>query len=158
MQQTLLAPPTLSVTLGRRLYAQTTGLISAHALVTVSTHRLCFSIAFKSGFWTLGPWGKYLPSQLARADRSALAVGLTTTARDGTGWTVETQAGIIDNHISADWSTRVMGGLKVKIGAAVGTDSGINAFVDGEGKVTSNVRAGMMVQLALGGGVTMRLK
>lgn len=51
-----------------------------------------------------------------------------------------------------------MGGLKLKVGGTVGTASGINAFVDGEGKVTSNVRAGMMVQLALGGGVTMRLK
>lgn len=114
--------------------------------------------AFKSGFWTLGPWGKYLPEELRRADRSALAVGLTNSTRTGTGWTVETQAGIIDNHISADWSTRVMGGLKVKVGGTVGTASGINAFVDGEGKVTSNVRAGAMVQLALGGGVTMRLK
>lgn len=114
--------------------------------------------AFKSGFWTLGPWGRYLPEQLARADRSALAVALTTTTRDGSGWTFETQAGIIANHISADWSTRVIGGLKVKVGAAVGTDSGINAFVDGEGKVTTNVKAGMVVQVALGGGVTMRLK
>lgn len=65
---------------------------------------------------------------------------------------------MIANHISADWSTRVIGGLRVKVGAAVGTDSGINAFVDGEGKVTSNVRAGLMVQVALGGGVTMRIK
>ena len=40
----------------------------------------------------------------------------------------------------------------------MGTASGMNAFVDGEGKVTSNVRAGMMVQLALGGGITMRIK
>ena len=48
--------------------------------------------------------------------------------------------------------------MKVKVGAAVGTDTGINAFVDGEGKVTTNFRAGMMVQLAIGGGVTMRLK
>ena len=51
-----------------------------------------------------------------------------------------------------------MGGLKVKVGGSVGTASGMNAFVDGEGKVTSNVRAGMMVQLALGGGITMRIK
>lgn len=51
-----------------------------------------------------------------------------------------------------------MGGMKVKIGGSVGTASGINGFVDGEGKVTSNVRAGILVQLALGGGVTMRLK
>ena len=115
-------------------------------------------ITFKSGFWTLGTWGKYLPAQLARADRSALSVALTTTTRDGSGWTLETQAGVIANHISADWSTRVIGGLKVKVGAAIGTDTGINAFVDGEGKVTTNVRAGMIVQLAYGGGVTMRLR
>jgi len=141
ISQTFLAPPTTSVTLGRRIYANTTGLIT-----------------FKSGFWTLGTWGKYLPAQLARSDRSALSVALTTTTRDGSGWTLETQAGVIANHISADWSTRVIGGLKVKVGAAIGTDTGINAFVDGEGKVTTNVRAGMIVQLAYGGGVTMRLR
>lgn len=141
ISQTFLAPPTTSVTLGRRIYANTTGLIT-----------------FKSGFWSIGSWGKYLPAQLARADRSALSVALTTTTRNGSGWTLETQAGVIANHISADWSTRVIGGLKVKVGAAVGTDTGINAFVDGDGKVTTNVRAGMMVQLAIGGGVTMRIK
>lgn len=110
----------------------------------------------KSGFFTLGPWGSSLPlTYPLRREKSALAVGLTTAHPNGSGWTVETQAGIVANHISADWSTRLMG-IRVKLGAAMGTDSGINAFVDGEGKVTGNVRVGCMVQAELGGGVTMR--
>ena len=140
IQQTPKAPPTFTVMLGRRIFAQTTGLVT-----------------FKSGFWTLGPWGRDLPPQLTREDRSALSVGLTTGKRDGTGWTVETQAGLTATHITADWSTKVLGGLKVKVGGLIGTE-GINAFVDGEGRVTPNIRAGMMVQLELGGGVTMSLK
>lgn len=37
IQQTFLAPPTVSVTLGRRIYAQTTGLISERKLGTPLT-------------------------------------------------------------------------------------------------------------------------
>ncbi|GFZ49378.1 hypothetical protein JCM24511_07498 [Saitozyma sp. JCM 24511] len=112
--------------------------------------------ALKTGFWSLGPWGASLPlTHPSRRDRSALAIGLTNSRPNGSGWTVETQAGIIANHISADWSTRLLG-VRVKIGAALGTDSGINAFVDGEGKVTASARVGCVVQADLGGGVTMR--
>lgn len=110
----------------------------------------------KTGFWSLGPWGASIPlASPIRREQSALAVGLTTSTPNGSGWTLETQAGIVANHISADWSTRIMG-VRVKVGAAMGTDTGINAFVDGEGKVTTNVRVGCMVQAELGGGVTMR--
>jgi DnaJ family protein C protein 11 len=123
---------------------------------------MCFSFlpltrpALKTGFWSLGPWGGSLPlTHPVRRDRSALAIGLTNSRPNGSGWTVETQAGIVANHISADWSTRILG-VRVKIGAALGTDSGINAFVDGEGKVTASARVGCVVQAELGGGVTMR--
>jgi hypothetical protein len=51
-----------------------------------------------------------------------------------------------------------MGNLKVKIGGAIGTDTGITTFVDAEGKVTKNARAGMTVTLSLTQGVTMKLK
>ncbi|EIW67351.1 hypothetical protein M231_02507 [Tremella mesenterica] len=140
IQQTYKAPPSFGVVFGRRLYAQTTGLIT-----------------FRSGFWTLGPWGTNLPAQLIRSDRSSLSVALTTSHRDGTGWTVESQAGLVDSHLSADWSTRVMGGLKLKIGAMLGT-TGISGFVDGEGRVTETTKFGVLLQAELGGGVTMSLK
>ena len=84
-------------------------------------------------------------------------MGLTNSTPTGSGWTVETQAGVIANHITADYAIRWMG-LKWKIGAAVGTDTGINVFVDAEGKVSAVSRLGLIVSAELGGGVSMRFK
>jgi DnaJ family protein C protein 11 len=114
--------------------------------------------AYKSGFWTLGPWGRGMAQQLGRSDRSGLAVGVTTNNANGSAWTLETQVGVRDNHISADWGTKVLGGVKIKFGGSVGTETGISAFVDSERKVTNSVKAGLMVTCALGGGVTMKIK
>ncbi|KAK4687510.1 hypothetical protein P7C73_g2607, partial [Tremellales sp. Uapishka_1] len=139
VQQTLKAPPNVSLTLGRRLYAKTTGFIT-----------------FKSGFWSLSPWGTSLPPAL-QGEKSALSVGLTTSdPHTGKGWTVETQAGINASRVSADYSQRILG-LKMKVGGSVGTD-GIQGFIDSEGKFSENIKGGMMVSAELGGGVTMRLK
>lgn len=114
--------------------------------------------AYKSGFWTLGPWGVGMASQLGRTDRSGLAVGLTNNSANGSAWTLETQVGVSDNHISYDWSTKVLGGVKVKVGGSIGTETGISAFVDSERKVTNSVKAGVTVTCALAGGVTMKIK
>jgi DnaJ family protein C protein 11 len=84
-------------------------------------------------------------------------VGLTNSTPAGRGWTIETQAGVIANHITADYGIRYMG-LKWKVGAAVGTDTGINVFVDTEGKVSGVSRLGVVVSAELGGGVSMRFK
>ena len=90
------------------------------------------------------------------SDRSALSVGLTTSRQDASGWTVETQAGLNESHISADWSTRLLG-LKLKFGVA-GSAAEINAFVDAEGRVTQNIRTGLNVQLEYFGGIGMRIR
>ncbi len=113
--------------------------------------------AYKTGFYTLGPWGTSIPSQFTENDKSGLSVGLTTSNPDGTGWTVETAVGLVDTHLECDYSFRVLGGLKLKVGAGVGT-AGISGFIDTEGKVTENVRGGMVLQVDLGGGIVMRLK
>ncbi|KAK1926987.1 hypothetical protein DB88DRAFT_5933 [Papiliotrema laurentii] len=140
VQSVLAAPPRLSVSLGRKLYAETTGFMT-----------------YKTGFYTLGPWGAQLPARLALADQSALSIGMTTARADASGWTAETQAGLVDSHISADWSTSLLG-LRVKVGASAGTTDGITGFVDAEGKTTQHVRTGMTLQLDLSGGVTMTLR
>jgi DnaJ family protein C protein 11 len=82
---------------------------------------------------------------------------MTTARADASGWTAETQAGLVDSHLSADWSTSLLG-LRVKIGASAGTTDGITGFVDAEGKATQHVRTGMTLQLDLSGGVTMTLR
>ena len=119
-------------------------------------HKYELIAAYKSGFFTLGPWGASLPPRLAMSDRSALSVGLTTSRQDASGWTVETQAGLNESHISADWSTRLLG-LKLKFGVA-GSAAEINAFVDAEGRVTQNIRTGLNVQLEYFGGIGMRVR
>lgn len=86
-----------------------------------------------------------------------MSIGATTTSQTGTGWTLETQAGVSNSYITADWSTRLLG-VKCKIGGSASTEGGISGFVDGEGKATGNVRAGVTVQLELAAGVTMRLR
>ncbi|KAL7423448.1 hypothetical protein Q5752_001028 [Cryptotrichosporon argae] len=138
--QTLAAPPRLSLTVGRRLWPETTGFIT-----------------FKSGFYALGAWGAALAPETYLSDRSALSVGLTTARRDGSGWTVETTTGLVDNALSADWATRVAG-LTLKLGAAADLAGGISAFVDGTAKVTEHARAGVMLQVQMKGGVQLRLK
>ena len=59
--------------------------------------------------------------------------------------------------MSADWSTRLLG-VKVKFGVESGTLEGNTAFVSGESKVTTYIRAGLTVQAAFAGGLTMRLR
>ena len=92
------------------------------------------------------------------SDQSGLSIGLTTARRrDGTGWTVETQAGLSDSHLATDWSTRLLG-VKVKLGTAISGKGQLSGFVGAEGKVTTNVRGGLLVSGELGGGIVMRLK
>lgn len=111
--------------------------------------------ALKTGFWSL-PLLDHLvhPDFPLRREKSAMSVGLTTSRRDGSGWTVETQAGLVASHLAADWSTTIWG-VRLKFGAAMGT-GGTSAFVDGEGRITSNTRLACVVSLEFGGGVTMR--
>jgi len=129
--------------------------------LTRPTHGLADSLtlesAYKSGFFAFGPWGSSLPKEIALGDQSGLSVGLTSSKRSGTGWTLETQAGLSDSHLSGDWSTGLLG-VKVKIGATASGGGDISGFVDGEGKITSNVRGGVTVSADFGGGITMRLR
>lgn len=112
---------------------------------------------YKTGFYSIGPWGKSLNPELALADLSSFSVGLTTTRGNNSGWTVETSAGLADSHVSADWSTRILG-LKIKIGTAAAVANGITGFVDAEAKATEHIRTGMMLQVELNGGLTMALR
>ncbi|WVQ82052.1 hypothetical protein IAT38_004180 [Cryptococcus sp. DSM 104549] len=139
VQTSLWVPPQLGVTYGRRLYANTTGFMT-----------------FEPGSFSIGPWGRSLDeSQLTP---SSLSVGLTNSKRDGAGWTVQTTAGLAASQITADWSTRIPGGLKVKIGGEMGIGQSMAGFLSAEGRVTENVRAGVIWQVEVGGGIIMKLK
>ncbi|ORY35388.1 hypothetical protein BCR39DRAFT_509235 [Naematelia encephala] len=138
--QTILAPPRVVVRVGRQLYAETTGFIT-----------------YSTGFFSLFSWGKSLSPSIAASSQSSLSVGLTTSRRNGSGWTVETSAGLLDSGVSADWSTRLLG-ITLKLGGSFSGSDGIKAFVSGDGKVTSLVRAGITVSVELSGNIIMRLR
>ncbi len=121
------------------------------------SHHKRYELAYKSGYFSLGPWGASLPEPIVLSDQSALSVGFTNDNRKGRGWTVETQAGLSDSLISADWGTRLLG-LKVKIGASASSNGEITGFVDGERKITATVRGGVSVSAEWEGGIIMRLR
>jgi DnaJ family protein C protein 11 len=152
VQSTILAPPILGISLNRKLYPFTVGFIS-----TLSSFYYSQLIipAYKTGPYTLGPWGKSPLIQMQPS--SGLSLGLTSNTPNGTGWTVETQAGIIDSHVSADYSLRIAG-VKIKVGSSWGTMGGINGFVDTEGRVSKLIRMGWLVQVDLKGGVIGKLR
>ncbi|WWC63149.1 uncharacterized protein I303_105749 [Kwoniella dejecticola CBS 10117] len=137
VQQTLGNPPQVGVTYGRRLYADSTGFIS-----------------YESGSYAIGPWGSESPISIP----SSLSVGVTTTRRDGAGWTVQTTAGLGASRLAADWSTKIPGGLRLKFGAEVGLGSSPTLFINADGKLTENVRGGVLLQCEVGGGVIMKFK
>lgn len=137
-------PPAFNVTYGQRLSKETglTGFTS-----------------FKSGTYTLGPWGKNLAGvAFLRRDRPNVAVGVTSQSGDGKGWTVQTSVGEADQSLSLDWGTKVLGGVKVRVGLNLGTGSGLSAFTNGERRVTENTRLGLGVTCGLPGGVTFRIR
>ncbi|WVW85813.1 hypothetical protein I302_107851 [Kwoniella bestiolae CBS 10118] len=137
VQQTLGNPPQVGVTYGRRLYSDSTGFIS-----------------YESGSYALGPWGSSSPLAIP----SSLSVGVTTTRRNGTGWTLQTTAGLGASRIAADWSTKIPGGLKLKVGAEVGLTSSPAIFVNADGRITDNTRGGVLLQCEVGGGIIMKIK
>lgn len=145
----------MTIQVGRRVYQNTTGFISTSVYPPTCVRVLMHRVALKTGYWSL-PLLDHLvhPEFPLRREKSAMSVGLTTSRRDGSGWTVETQAGLVASHLAADWSTTIWG-VRLKFGAAMGT-GGTSAFVDGEGRVTSNTRLACVVSLEFGGGVTMR--
>jgi len=120
------------------------------------SHRLTSHLslpAYESGSYSIGPWGLSSPSQ-----PSSLSVGVTTTKRNGSGWTLQTTAGLAASRISADWSTKVPGGLKLKFGADVGIGSSPSLFINADGRLTDNVRGGILLQCEFGGGIIMKFK
>ncbi|KAL1408743.1 hypothetical protein Q8F55_005556 [Vanrija albida] len=140
ISQTWLAPPRITASLGRRIYPETTGYIT-----------------YKTGFWSLGPWGAAMPDEMRHADESALSIGLTNATVSGTGWTAEAQTGmsLADNYLSADWSTHALG-LTLKAGVGLELQGG-HVFADATAHVTEHTYAGATFQVFLHGGFQVNL-
>lgn len=46
----------------------------------------------------------------------------------------------------------------MKFGADIGLDQSIAGFITAEGKVTDNVKAGLILQMEIGGGIILKVK
>ncbi|PWN46537.1 hypothetical protein IE53DRAFT_322792, partial [Violaceomyces palustris] len=140
--QTLSVPPSFNVTYGQRL--STTSTLTGFTSV-------------KSGTYSIGPWGRVVsPATLLRREPATVSVGITKQVGDGKGWTCQTSISIMDQSISLDWGTKVLGGIKVRTGFNLGTASGFGAFTNAERRLTENVRLGL--GLTCGRGVSLRVK
>ena len=139
-------PPSINVTFGQR--------ISSKSTMTGFT-------SVKTGAYQIGPWGdpKYLPSMAhIRPEFAVVSVGVTNQNNNGRGWTVQSTMSGMDQSISTDYNMKVLGGVKLKFGASIGTGSGLSLNANGERRVTENIRFGLGVSAAQAGGTTLRLK
>lgn len=139
-------PPSLNLTWAQR--------VSSKSTLTGFT-------SLRTGTYQIGPWGdpsKLGPMQLMRREPPSVSVGLTSQATESKGWTVQTAVSGADQSISVDWGTKVLGGVKVRLGLNLGTGSGLSVNANGERRITETVRFGMGVVGGFPGGVSLRLK
>ncbi|WFD35763.1 hypothetical protein MCUN1_002625 [Malassezia cuniculi] len=140
--QTLAAPPVATLTWGQHLSAKSslTGLLS-----------------FKTGTYSLGRWGADIPPERQRPDFAALVIGVSKLQEDGTGWNTQCTLADVDQVLSLEWSTRVLGVL-LRTGLNLSPGTGISAFTSGEQRVTENIRVTAGVECGLASGVIFKLK
>lgn len=140
--QTLAAPPVTTVTWGQRLSTMSnlTGLLS-----------------LKTGTFSIGRWGAEVSPEKQRPDFAALVVGITKMEDNGTGWTTQCTLADVDQVLSLEWSTRMLGVL-IRAGLNLSPGTGINAFTSGEQRVTENMRVTAGVECGLATGVILKVK
>ncbi|GAA5899534.1 hypothetical protein JCM8208_000584 [Rhodotorula glutinis] len=132
--RTLDAPPKFNVVLGRRIYERTTG-----------------TITLRSGAWALGRWGEAL---LQPYSDSTLSVGLSHV----TGWGVEATAAMFVKQVSVSWGRTVLGGFKVGVQGVVTNVGAASVGVSADRRVTENCKAGMGLEVAANGAMTVKLR
>ena len=140
--QTLSAPPVTTLTWGQRLSTRSnlTGLLS-----------------LKTGTFSIGRWGADVPPEKQRPDFAALVVGVTKMEENGTGWSTQITLADIDQVLSLEWSTRLLGVL-IRAGMNLSPGTGISAFTSGEQRVTENMRVTAGIECGLASGVMFKIK
>ncbi|BGP51247.1 hypothetical protein JCM10450v2_007176 [Rhodotorula kratochvilovae] len=132
--RTLAAPPKLNVVFGRRIYDRTTAVLT-----------------LRSGAWALGSWGEAL---LQPYSDSSVSVGLNHT----TGWGIEATSAVFVKQVSVNWGRTVLGGFKVAVGGVVTTAGAASVGVSADRRVTENCKAGMGLDVAANGSMTVKLR
>ncbi|KDE04263.1 hypothetical protein MVLG_05291 [Microbotryum lychnidis-dioicae p1A1 Lamole] len=132
--KTFAAPPIFAITLGRRLFQDTTGVFT-----------------LRTGQYSLFGWGL---SSLEPVSSSSINLAL----QNNRGWSCSLMTGLTVSSLSGEWAKVMLGGVKVSVGGALSTQGGLSTFVSGERRVTANVRAGMTLDMAMNGVMTFKLR
>ncbi|BGP19685.1 hypothetical protein JCM10213_001861 [Rhodosporidiobolus nylandii] len=132
--RTLSAPPKFTLTLGRRIYPKTTGILT-----------------LRSGAWAIGSWGAAL---LQPYSDSTLSLGLNHTS----GWAAEATSAVFSKQLSVNYGTTVLGGFKVSAGGVVTSVGAFSVALSADRRVTENVKAGMGVEMQPNGALTVKLR
>lgn len=142
VSQTLGAPPGLTLTWGQRLS---------------STTNLTGFTSFKTGSYSVGSWGVADDGTYVRPDIGALVVGVTKQHDERTGWTSQCTISDVDQVLAYEMNARLFG-ILLTSGVQLGTGSGLSTFVNGEQRVTENVRVGLGVECGLATGVIFKVR
>lgn len=127
-------PPKFTCTLGRLVYPNTTG-----------------TITFRSGAWALGPWGSDL---LQPYSDSALSVGLNHAS----GWGLEATNTVFVKQVAVSYGRTVLGGVRLELAGVVTNVGATSVSISADRRITENVKAGMGLEVAASGAMTVKLR
>lgn len=134
--RTLAVPPQFTFTAGREILPLLTNFVS-----------------FRSGLFTLGPWG----SEYASATRQvppSLTIGVTSR----TGWSVSADTSVAQTGVNLDWGTRVLDRtVRVKVGANA-TIGGGSVTLSAERRIPLEANLHLGMSMGINGAVTAKIQ
>ncbi|GAB5588185.1 hypothetical protein Unana1_03085 [Umbelopsis nana] len=117
--RTFYAPPILTVTAGRRIFAAATGYMT-----------------YRTGEWNLGDWGRGVGQGM---DKSSLALGIAGQGKRK-NYSVELQTGIVASHLAVDYTYRMVDSTRVRVGGSLSTIGGLMASIGSDHRLTKHSR------------------
>ncbi|KAI9268335.1 hypothetical protein BDA99DRAFT_435537 [Phascolomyces articulosus] len=135
--RTFYAPPILTLTAGRRLYATTTGYVT-----------------YRTGEWSLLGWGGDVSRKM---DKSSVALGVAG-GKNQTSYSVELQTGIIASHIAVEYTRKLPHNAQLRLSGLVSTTGGLSASVGSDHKVSEHTRIGMSLECGVPSGVLVKFR
>lgn len=134
--RTLAIPPQFTLTAGREILPRLTNYIS-----------------FRSGLYTLGPWG----TEYATATRQ-VPPSLTVGVQSRTGWTVSADTSVAQTSVSLDWGTRVLDrSVRIKIGGQA-TVGGGSVSLSAERRIPYEASLHLGLSMGINGAVTAKIQ
>ncbi|GBC07248.1 hypothetical protein RclHR1_07330006 [Rhizophagus clarus] len=132
------SPPNLVFTGARVLGKNTTGYLT-----------------YKTGAWSLGPWGKH--GLYSRREKSAVAISINGSF-ERSGYNFEIQTGLAQIYVSLNYNHKLFNDYLVKTSATLSSSSGLTAVLLGERKVTEYTKASLAIECGIPHGVTFKCR